>query len=200
MKFSLLAIPILAAPIYGFFLSPPCLSAFNKLLGQTDNFQNDLQERICAKGCVFSAQTYEEISRDTHARPALKKVLTEYLGRVDNTDEDIEQLLQISDAVAELSLEVCYKADADHIPKHEGIASSKAGDADLCEEPSRMKDCSDKMKAQILRLMWEYRSQLLSFTDDNTCKQLSQALDKPGFRHVFEEMMDNYASSCPTRG
>ncbi|PKY06069.1 hypothetical protein P168DRAFT_317566 [Aspergillus campestris IBT 28561] len=187
MKATIL-LSFLAASAQAFILSPTCVRTYNKAVSKFDEWVQDAAGHICHQGCVFTAETYHDTIRANHLRPAVQKGLERHLARLKVSEDEFEQMLQFADTYIETMLEQCAPAGAAERERF-----------DFCNDPQALDACAVKMKTRLPSMCWKHKSFILAHSDNETCRDISAALDEPLVWRLMEEEMDAYAATCPIR-
>lgn len=188
MKAPSIILSLLATSAQAFVFSPTCVRTYHKAIDKFDQWAQDAAAHICHQGCVFTAETYRDTFRTSHVRPTVQKGLERHLARLQISEEEMERMLQFADTYVETMLEECP-------PR----GTAQPEQFDICRDRQTFDGCAGKMKARLPGMCWKYKSLILAHSDNESCRDISAALDEPLFWRLIEEEMDGYAAACPVR-
>ncbi|XRM44279.1 hypothetical protein ABZX51_007426 [Aspergillus tubingensis] len=188
MKGVFLTICFFVASTNAFILSPTCLSTLNKAIGKVDQYVEEAIAHVCHQGCALTVDTYHDTIRTNYFDPVMNSIYECYFTNRDGSEDEKEQILQVTDTLAEKILESCVPTGTAHPEQF-----------DICKDSEVTTSCGSKIKTQIPAILWKHKSLLLSLTDNETCRRGAATIEDPDFWTLIEDKMDAFARSCPMR-
>ncbi|KAE8323133.1 hypothetical protein BDV39DRAFT_209089 [Aspergillus sergii] len=169
-----------------------CSKAYQLTMRNSDAFLNELQTRICDKGCSFTVQDYEDGIKEQIHRPYVERMMRDHLGRSDSYTTDADVLVEMGASMLSTAAEKCKSEtrDAD-------LATRDDPPFDICAHLS--KECVKQIKSQLPGLMLKKAPFFLGLAGTTSCSDVVKFQESPETKTIVAQGMDQYAENCPRR-
>ncbi|KAE8378288.1 isoprenoid synthase domain-containing protein [Aspergillus bertholletiae] len=178
--------PSLQKYLEAFRMAAGGLHLFHSTSYRADEFANQLQTRVCDRGCSFTMQNYHELVKEQYGAPAFRQFFTQQLGREQSATSDTQSAIQMTETLADTIQRRCS-----------GTAKSISNQVDLCENPEVLKSCVGHVKSNTVPMLLHHGVFLAKLFATSSCGQIASALEEAEFWSQTPENMDKYAASCP---